>query len=146
MTIKTRFLEIRTWPLDITWILYVPNSHAFSILNHQDIRWYPDMDRTRANQGWVWFDSPIQFLKAIRILQDLHHTAPIDIPCKGYHTGNPLDGYDFDCEYENSADILCDQCVCNYGIYSPETGKPVSKRLQKIQQARAARHYQTRNH
>ncbi len=31
--------------------------------------------------------------------------------CKGYRFGNPSDGYDFDCEYEFSGEISCEDCI-----------------------------------
>lgn len=49
------------------------------------------------------------------------------IPCKCYQTGNPLDGYEFDCEYEK-APSECDRCVCNFGNVNPITGKTWSSR------------------
>lgn len=66
----------------------------------------------------------------------------IDIPCLGYPCGNPSDGYDYDCEYNESGCINCDDCVCNYGNYSPQTGKRINWLLRMIQHHRARRHYQ----
>lgn len=31
--------------------------------------------------------------------------------CKGYKIGNPLDGYDYDCEYPYSGEIDCRDCI-----------------------------------
>lgn len=50
----------------------------------------------------------------------------LDIPCQGFRFGNPADGYDYDCEYESSEDIACDDCVCNCGFYNPQTGKRIN--------------------
>lgn len=50
------------------------------------------------------------------------------VPCKSFKTGNPIDGYDYDCEYEHSGEITCDDCICNGGSMSPQTGKRVYKR------------------
>lgn len=49
------------------------------------------------------------------------------IPCKGYQSGTPLDGFDYDCEYENSGGFGCDNCICNGGAYSPISGKPIKE-------------------
>lgn len=45
------------------------------------------------------------------------------ITCKGYWSGNPSNGYDFDCEYENSGGFTCENCIINGGHMSPITGK-----------------------
>ena len=37
--------------------------------------------------------------------------------CLGYTIGNPMDGHDYDCEYEFSGDISCGDC-----IFGPEGG------------------------
>ncbi|MBS6764034.1 MAG: hypothetical protein KH304_10725 [Clostridium sp.] len=65
----------------------------------------------------------------------------LDVPCMGRRSGNPLDGYDYDCEYENSVDIFCDDCVCNYGFYNPRTGKRINWFLRVIQRRRALKYY-----
>lgn len=49
------------------------------------------------------------------------------IPCKGYQSGNPLIGYDYDCGYEKSKGFCCDDCICTGGSYSPVSGKPVKE-------------------
>ena len=49
-------------------------------------------------------------------------------PCLGYWGGNPSDGYDFDCKYENSGGITCDNCICTGGEMNPITGKRVYKK------------------
>lgn len=36
--------------------------------------------------------------------------------CLGYRTGNPSDGYDYDCEYEHSGSISCEDCI--FGPYA----------------------------
>lgn len=50
------------------------------------------------------------------------------VPCLGHQSGNPLDGYDYDCDYENSAEFGCDQCICNGGDMSPISGKPLAEK------------------
>ena len=50
------------------------------------------------------------------------------ISCLGYKRGNPIDGYDWDCEYEKAGFLDCPDCVCNGGHISPVTGKRVYKR------------------
>ena len=47
------------------------------------------------------------------------------IPCKSFQRGNPIDGYDFDCEYEppNGYPVDCSNCVCTGGHDDPRTGK-----------------------
>lgn len=45
------------------------------------------------------------------------------IVCKGYQAGNPTDGYEFDCGYENAGAFNCEDCICNGGTMSPQTGK-----------------------
>ena len=32
-------------------------------------------------------------------------------------------GYEFDCEAENAGEVLCEDCLCNGGLYNPDTGK-----------------------
>ena len=54
--------------------------------------------------------------------------AKYNIPCKGHLSGNPIDGYDYDCDYEKSGEITCDNCICNGGSMNPITGKRVYKR------------------
>lgn len=49
------------------------------------------------------------------------------IPCLGYESGNPIDGFDYDCEYENSGGFGCDDCICNGGAYSPISGKSIKE-------------------
>jgi ribosomal protein L34E len=48
-------------------------------------------------------------------------------PCLGHTSGNPTDGYDYDCDYENAPD--CENCLCNFyitgGSIDPRTGKQV---------------------
>lgn len=65
----------------------------------------------------------------------------LDIPCLNYKYGNPLDGYEYDCEYEKSEGVNCDDCVCNYGFYTPKTGKRINWILRIIQRRRAVRYY-----
>jgi len=31
--------------------------------------------------------------------------------CQGYRSGNPVDGYDFDCGYEFAGDVSCEVCI-----------------------------------
>lgn len=69
----------------------------------------------------------------------------LDMPCLGYRCGNPLDGYDYDCDYEQSGDISCDDCVCNYGFYNPQTGKQINWILQTIQRHRTMKYFKYRN-
>ena len=42
--------------------------------------------------------------------------------CKGFVVES-MDGYDFDCEYENAGEITCEHCVMCGGLFSPQTGK-----------------------
>lgn len=65
----------------------------------------------------------------------------LDIACLSTRCGTPTDGYDYDCEYEQSGEISCDDCVCNYGHYHPKTGKRISWLLRVIQNRRAIKHY-----
>lgn len=69
----------------------------------------------------------------------------LDIPCLGYRCGNPLDGQDYDCDYEHSEDVFCDDCVCNYGFYNPQTGKRINWLLRIIQCRRVMKHYKNRS-
>ena len=45
------------------------------------------------------------------------------ITCLGYKSGNPSDGYDYDCEYEYAGEFGCEDCICNGGRFDPRTGK-----------------------
>lgn len=38
--------------------------------------------------------------------------------CQGYRSGNPVDGYDFDCGYEFAGDVSCEDCI--FGPYPDE--------------------------
>lgn len=69
----------------------------------------------------------------------------LDIPCRSYQCGNPSDGYDYDCDYELSEDITCNDCVCNLGFYNPQTGKRVNWFLRIIQNRRAVKYFMHRN-
>lgn len=46
------------------------------------------------------------------------------IPCRGYWIHNS-NSHDFDCEYPNSANFGCEDCICNGGKYDPKTGKEI---------------------
>lgn len=66
------------------------------------------------------------------------------ISCKGYWSGNPSNGYDFDCEYENSGGFTCEDCVINGGHMSPITGKPFrGNRQMYIDMAQKEREFRT---
>lgn len=65
----------------------------------------------------------------------------LDLPCLGYQFGDLISGYEYDCEYENSEGIACDDCVCCYGEYNPKTGKRINLVLRVIQNYRAIKHY-----
>jgi len=43
------------------------------------------------------------------------------IICKGYKSGNPCDGEEYECGYDTEID--CGDCICNGGDMSPQTGK-----------------------
>jgi len=45
------------------------------------------------------------------------------IQCLGYKSGNPFDGFDYDCEYENASEFGYEDCICNGGDMSPISGK-----------------------
>lgn len=47
--------------------------------------------------------------------------AKYPLKCLCYSTGNPIDGYESECEYEKPPD--CDNCICNGGQIDPRTGK-----------------------
>ena len=51
-----------------------------------------------------------------------------DVPCKGYKHGNPLDGLEWDCDYEKAESMECSDCICNGGYFNPITGKRCYKR------------------
>ena len=53
------------------------------------------------------------------------------IPCKLIKCGNPLDGYDWDCEYPKSAEMQCDDCICTGGYLDPRTGNRFYRRKAK---------------
>ena len=69
----------------------------------------------------------------------------LDIPCRICQCGTPSDGYDYDCEYDLSEDISCEDCVCNYGFYNPLTGKRINWFLRIIQRRRALNYYRLRS-
>jgi len=46
------------------------------------------------------------------------------IKCLGYHTKSTPDcPSEFECGYENSSGFCCEDCICNGGDMSPQTGK-----------------------
>lgn len=45
------------------------------------------------------------------------------ISCAGYKVGNPIDGYDYECEYEKSSEFGCEECICTGGDRSPISGR-----------------------
>ena len=56
------------------------------------------------------------------------------LKCKVYRSeGNPVDGYDYYCEYEHSGEINCENCIITGGTISPQTGKPFRGNLKKYQ-------------
>ena len=65
----------------------------------------------------------------------------LDIPCMSYRSGNPSDGYEYECEYyENSGICIeCDECICNCGYVNPINGKRINFILRCIQNIRANR-------
>lgn len=71
-----------------------------------------------------------------RIKQKL---TPKPVPCKAVRTGNPSDGYDYECGY--GSEIRCDDCICNFGYYDPRTGKRISRRKRRLQNKKALEHY-----
>lgn len=131
------FLSFNIGPLHLeannTWVLHVSKKEYFHALNQNNIQWFPDMNKDRANNGWIWFDSLKEYRKAIKCLFETWYTKPLNIPCKTIRCGNPIDGYDIECNYENGYKIECDQCVCTGGSYNPITGEIIPKRLRKIQ-------------
>lgn len=40
-----------------------------SLLNQNDIEWYPSLDIRQANGGWIWFDNKEEYKKAKKILK-----------------------------------------------------------------------------
>lgn len=48
--------------------LLVPKD-KFSLLNKNNIKWFPVMDSDRANNGWVFFDSMREYRKAKKIIK-----------------------------------------------------------------------------
>jgi len=45
-------------------------------------------------------------------------------PCQGYWTESNSDHpSEFDCNAENAGEVTCENCLCNFGIYNPDTGK-----------------------
>ena len=46
------------------------------------------------------------------------------IKCKGYWDYCGMEPPEFECGYENSGGITCDQCIINGGGMSPVSGKP----------------------
>ena len=52
------------------------------------------------------------------------------IPCRGYEINTP-DAHEYDCGYELSGPITCDECIVNGGPTDPRTGKRLRKRRKK---------------
>lgn len=67
----------------------------------------------------------------------------LNIPCKLYRIGNPLDGYEYECEYYDSSGLCveCDECICNFGHINPINGKRINFILMFIQNRRAIKYY-----
>ena len=47
--------------------LFIPEN-MFSLINKNNIDWFPVLDKQKANEGWVWFSNPKEYRKAKRIL------------------------------------------------------------------------------
>lgn len=45
------------------------------------------------------------------------------LKCKGFY--DEYNG-DYDCKYPLNGEITCDECLVNYGLYDPSTGKRIS--------------------
>jgi hypothetical protein len=59
----------------------------------------------------------------------------INLPCLGRREDYGCDGYEYDCGYENSGEITCDDCICciaNGGYYNPKTWRRINYILRKI--------------
>lgn len=41
-----------------------------SLLNQNNIDWFPSMDIRQANAGWIWFDDKDEYKKAKKILKE----------------------------------------------------------------------------
>ena len=67
----------------------------------------------------------------------------LDIPCKGYKSGTPIDGYEYECGYYDKTGICteCDECVYNFGDINPVSGKRINFILRFIQNKRAIKYY-----
>lgn len=51
--------------------------------------------------------------------------------CGVYHSGNPLDGYEYECKYPKSDEVECENCIC-FDLnkkHSVEAFSPISGRL-----------------
>lgn len=71
----------------------------------------------------------------------------INLTCLGYREDYVCDGYEYDCEYENSGEITCDECVCcraACGYYNPKTGKRINWFFRKIQDHRCRKYYKNK--
>ena len=66
----------------------------------------------------------------------------LNIPCKSYVSGTPIDGYEYECEYYDKSGLCveCDECICNFGDINPITGKRINFILRFIQNKRAIKH------
>lgn len=64
----------------------------------------------------------------------------LNIPCKEYRSGNPSDGYEYECEYYDQSGqcVECEDCVCNLGDINPINGKRINFLLRFIQKRRAS--------
>jgi hypothetical protein len=44
--------------------------------------------------------------------------------CQGYWSeSTTINPSEFDCEANDADEITCEQCLCNGGMYNPDTGK-----------------------
>lgn len=72
----------------------------------------------------------------------------INLPCLGYRQDYGCDGYDYDCGYQYSDEIFCDDCVCCVaacGYYNPKTGKRINWVLRKIQDRRCRKYHENKD-
>ncbi len=62
----------------------------------------------------------------------------LNLACKSYRSGNPIDVFEYECEYYDKSGLCieCQDCICNFGDINPESGERINFILRAVQKRR----------
>jgi len=71
----------------------------------------------------------------------------LNLACKSYRSGNPIDGFEYECEYYDKSGLCveCQDCICNFGDINPESGERINFILRAVQKRRGKKIREERN-